>query len=335
MSSPNLRVVADENTPTSSMVPDDPPTTPGDTFDPLLDLGEMELKDDERRHMPADNANEEGALQRMLRPILYGVGGIIALIVVAILFIRLSASPDTANVTPSISAKVDVLEAAIHNAASTGLAHGSDQQVTSADEAPAENVAVLPALPAPSTPTNTPVSTPEPLPEPTIPHALIMEMSATVSALQQIISDVRATIADQQERVGEVQATLAQLQATTVEDRTHIDRLSREIADIRRAVTEANATKSRETQALQRQLSLQRKAAKELQAAPKVRPGFQLASVTQWGEDALATFSYNGQLQVLGKGDVLDGWTLVRIDGNTVRVVRAADGATATLVKGA
>lgn len=331
MTTPTLRVVADESSPTPASV--NSPIA-SDEFDPELDLKGFEDEEDDNRLSAPVTTDKGDAFRRMLRPVGYAFGGLVVLVIAGIMYLQINSSSDTTRIPAPVTAKVDVLEAAMRNAEPASPAPDTNSDATrgvveravpTSSDSPSETVSPAPIIPeAPAVA----------LSQPPVPYALLEEMSGTISAIQAITDDIRSDIASHKTQLGRIQNDISLLQTSAIEDRGRVDNLVADFAQLRRTVAEINTAKTRETRALQRQLSLQKKAAKELQAAPKVRPGFQLVSVSQWGEDYLATLSFNGQLPVLGKGDVLDGWTITDIGAHTVAVVRAADGATATLVKG-
>ncbi|MFZ5603095.1 MAG: hypothetical protein ACOY7J_11645 [Pseudomonadota bacterium] len=304
-------------------------TNPDLSFDPELDLGAIEEEESDRIAESREPvATSKSVLGRMFRWIAFGFGGLVMVLVVLVLVMRGNKAPGN---VPPVTAKVDVLEAAMQ-----------EQEESAVEEA-------IPTATAPAEETELPASIPDFQPPITLaPTSAALaaapavasvdaassardEILAVIGELRQVTNTLREGYAEQQAHIHTMQGELALLQASSEATNMRVDGIAADFAQLRRSLDDVSSQKSRQATTLQRQLTTQKRELEMQKAVRQEKPTFLLAGVTVWGSDYLATVSANGLARDLGQGDIFEGWKVTSLSASSITLVRLQDGVTATL----
>lgn len=300
-------------------------------FDPELDLGPLE---EENGASDQPEPKSPHPLARLFRFVAYGFIAVIVLFAGLIMTLRGGSLPSN---TPPLTARVEVLEAAMQPAP----VHSNDELNGIDTARPLQHERAEPTTATPTSPETIargnvlPIQdqsnaeqdpqAAEPLGQPQ--HDVL----AIIAELRQITDETRAGYAEERAHIRTMQEELLAIRTSSEATNLRVDQLVADVAQVRHSLEDLTKQKSRQMSALQQQLSHQQKRLEVQQAVREERPPFQLSSVTQWGGDYLANVSLNGMSRELGQGDVFEGWKITGINANSISVVRLRDGVAATL----
>lgn len=304
-------------------------TNPDLSFDPELDLGAIEEEESDRIAESREPvATSKSVLGRMFRWIAFGFGGLVMVLVVLVLVMRGNKAPGN---VPPVTAKVDVLEAAMQEQEESAVEEAIPTATASAEET--ELPASIPDFQPPITlaPTSAALAAAPAVASVDAASSARDEILAVIDELRQVTNTVRDGYAEQQAHIRKMQDELALLQTSSEATNMRVDGIAADFAQLRRTLDDVSSQKSRQVTTLQRQLITQKRELETQKAVRQEKPAFLLASVTVWGSDYLATVSANGLSRDLGQGDIFDGWKVTALSPGSITLVRLQDGVTATL----